>query len=296
MNNTATLSASMLACESIDDERFFEATALLATRFDRRSEFGDLRSDPEAPQLLFDWFVHAEQRVPDPRVWDLSCQILDYFDPDFGLYLPHEWPWDTRDRLLRLADRLRARVEWVPVFERAVLRPEPATVRAIACCAAERLGVDPYSALWAYLCEHVDDGFAWYLLSRSIDERRLPAYLALARKTLLSDRDALVESSSLPAASPDSVPRSSKREDARWYVWREVLRLLERFPGEGLGLVEAALRSHDAGLRIQAVDLLGFHWGEYRLPLDTITLARELAAEEEHPVARERFDRLLQRA
>lgn len=285
MTTAATLSAAILASEAIGDDRFFEATALLSTRFDRRSELGDLRSDAEAPQLLLDWFAHARSRVPDLRVWDLSCQILDYFDPDFGLYLPGEWPWDIRDRVLGLCARLRARSEWTPVFEQALRQPHSESVRALACCAAERLGVDPYPALWAYLCDHADEGFVWFLLGSFVDEQRLPAYLGLARATLLHEE----------CASHDGGFERRARRESLWHVWWEVLRLVQRFPGEGVELLEAALRSNDTGIRIHAIDLL-LTWPGERVPPDTITLARELALEEEHPAVQQWFDRLLQRA
>lgn len=286
MTTAATLSAAILASETIGDDRFFEATALLSTRFDRCSGLGDLRSDAEAPQLLIDWFAHARSRVPDLRVWDLSCQILDYFDPDFGLYLPGKWSWDIRDRVLGLCVRLRARPEWTPVFEHALRQPDAGSVRALACCAAERLGIDPFPALWAYLCEHANEGFVWFLIGPFVDERRLPAYLGLARATLLRE--------GCWSHDDRSFERGAHRE-ALWHVWWEVLRLVQQFPGEGVDLLEAALRLSDTGIRIHAIDLL-LTWRGDRVPPDTINLARELALEEEHPAVQQWFDRLLQRA
>lgn len=281
MTSAATLSSVMLAGRVISDEQFFGATALLSTRFDQYSDSGDLRSDREAPQLLFDWFGHAQMRVPELRVWDLTCQVHRFFDTDSGLYLPHSWPWDTRDRVLEQCDSLRDRAEWQPVFERALTEPNAETIRALVCCAAQRLGVDPYPLLWAYLSEHVDRGDNWHLIAASIDAARLPAYLELARMTLLRDN--------APPLGVKPLPR-----EELWDVWRQVLRLLHEFPGEGVDLVERALISHDSGLRILAVELLALHWGGRRIPLDTLNLVKERARCETDETARRGFELLLQ--
>lgn len=287
MTNAATLSAVMLAGPAMSDDQFFGATALLSTRFDRCGERGDLRSDIEAPRLLFDWFKHARLRVPDLRVWDLNCQVHEYFDPEAGLYLPQHWQWDARDRLLESSELLSRRPEWQPVFERALMTPSAESIRALVCCAARRLGVDPYPMLWRYLSEHVDTGYNWHLIAGSIDRHRLPDYLALARMTLLrNERDR--EHSHLPS------PRSIHLEEL-WDVWRQVLRLLHEFPGEGVDLVERALWSGDAGLRILAIELLAIHWQGRHIPLDTLNLIRERAACETDDAARRGFDLLLQR-
>ncbi len=280
MAHAATLAAELLAAPSISDEHFYEATALLATRFDRRSELGDLRADNEAPGVLFAWFEHAASRAPDMRVWDMTCRVNDYFDPEFGLYLPHDWPWNTRETLLSSSARLRSLPEWRPAFERALRGPDEHSIRAVACCGGEVIGVEPFAAVWAYLSEHVEDGFIWYLIDPYIDDRRLPSLLALARMALLRDE--------LCMPSP-------QRKESLWYVWRQVLTLLQRFPGEGIDLVEAALRSRDSGLRLHAIDLLSVYWHDAELPLDTRNLIVECAALETEPVVQERFDGLLQR-
>lgn len=285
MTSAATLAAAILAEKTLSDERFFQATALLATRFDRHSEFGDLRSDDAAPQLLMNWFAHARLRVPDMRVWDLTCQINHYFDPDFGLYLPHDWPWDVRDSSLWLSEHLRDRPEWVPVFERTLMLPDSDSVRALACCAAEQLGVDPYPMLWAYLSEHVDEGCIWHLIKPMIHEGRLAAYLGLARMTLLGERDRECELSG-----------RTQRREGLWFVWRQVLELLQKYPGEGIDLIERALRSQDSGLRGHAVDVLSMHWGGRGIPTDTLNLVSELALTEVDVMVQRRLDWLLSSA
>ena len=281
MSHAAALAAGLLARPRVSHEQFFEATALLATRFDRSSSLGDLRSDGEAPAVLFAWFAHARSRAPDLRVWDLSCAVNQFFDPGFGLYLPHEWPWDTRDRVLAMSAGLRALPEWRPAFERALAAPDERSVRALACCGAELCGADPYPIVWAYLTEHVEDGLAWHLTGPMIDERRLSAFLTLARKALLRKE--------LCMPSP-------QRKEALWHVWRQVLEALRRFPGEGIDLVEAALRSRDTGLRMHAIDLLSVAWHAVDLPLDTRNLIAECEANETEDEVRDRFGWLLQRA
>lgn len=280
MAHAAALAAGLLALPRISDERFFEATALLATRFDRSGTLGDLRSDPEAPAVLLAWFAHARSRAPDLRVWDLSCAVNQFFDPEFGLYLPHDWPWDARDRLLALSAGLRALPEWRPAFERALAAPDARSVRALACCAAELCGADPYPIVWAYLTEHVEDGLAWHLAGPMVHEERLPAYLSLARKALLRKE--------LCMPSP-------QRKEALWHVWHQVLETLRRFPGEGIDLVEAALRSRDTGLRMHSIDLLSIAWHAVELPLDTRNLIAECEANESEEEVRGRFGWLLQR-
>lgn len=282
MRSAATLAAVMLSGSALSDEQFFGATALLSTRFDRCGERGDLRADSEAPGLLYDWFGHASPRVPDLRVWDLNCQIHEYFDPGSGWYLPHHWQWDVRDRVLESSERLRSRGEWQPVFERALLAPTVESIRGLVCCAAQRLGVDPYPVLWRYLSEHVDSGDNWRLIAGAIDARRLQDYLSLARMTLL--RGTLQPSLGGPV----------QREEL-WEVWWQVLRVLHRFPGEGVDLVERALRSHDSGLRILAVELLAIHWRGSQIPVDTLNLIQERAACETDETARRSFELLLHR-
>ena len=281
MSHATALAAGLLARHRVSDEQFFEATALLATRFDRSSSLGDLRSDGEAPAVLFAWFAHARSRAPDLRVWDLSCAVNQFFDPGFGLYLPHEWPWDTRDRVLAMSAGLRALPEWRPAFERALAAPDERSVRALACCGAELCGADPYPIVWAFLTEHVEDGLAWSHIGPMVDEGRLSAFLTLARKALLRKE--------LCMPSP-------QRKEALWHVWRQVLETLRRFPGEGIDLVEAALRSRDTGLRMQAIDLLSVAWHAVELPLDTRNLIAECEANETEDEVRDRFGWLLQRA
>ena len=89
---------------------------------------------------------------------------------------------------------------------------------------------------------------------------------------------------------------SPQRKEALWHVWRQVLEALRRFPGEGIDLVEAALRSRDTGLRIHAIDLLSVAWHAVELPLDTRNLIAECEANETEDEVRDRFGWLLQRA
>lgn len=140
MKTAAARAASMLAADAIDDECFFEATALLDTRFDRRSSHGDLRTDVEAPQLLFDWFMHAKYRVPDFRVWQMSRKVERFLDPSSAHSLPVHWGWDTRDRLLALDAGLRARPEWTAAFLRAADDVDEAVRRWLDSLLAELAG------------------------------------------------------------------------------------------------------------------------------------------------------------
>ncbi len=140
MITAAALAASMLAADTIDDECFFAATALLDTRFERHSSQGDLRDDAEAPQLLFDWFRHAGSRVPDFRVWQFSCRVERFLDPASEHSLPVRWGWDARDRLLALDAGLRARPEWTGAFLRAADDVDEAVRRWLDCLLAEVMG------------------------------------------------------------------------------------------------------------------------------------------------------------
>lgn len=118
---TATkCSATALFSARLDDELFFRVTELLTAGFDRGHSDGELLDHAEAPQLLYDWFRHAHIRVPDLRVWSLSCRLESVFDPCSGISLPEHWPWDARDRLLALNAALRARSVWEPMFEAAI--------------------------------------------------------------------------------------------------------------------------------------------------------------------------------
>lgn len=293
MTTAAELCATLLSSTLIDDERFFEATALLATRFDRRGDMGDLRSDEAAPGVIYAWFSHADERVPDLRVWDLSCQIEAFFDPECGLVLPSSWLWDTRDRLLRMNARLRARSAWRSVFERALLAPDSGSVRALACCAAEGLGVDPFPILWGYLCEHIDDGNAWHLLTPKIDDQRLPEFLTLARQKLLGPASTMPAWHSQRDIQGHPQQRVMRRE-AQAFIWHEVLELLRRFVGSGLYLIEVALMSSDLGVRAHALEVLTVDWYELKIPFDTRNLLRELAESETDASVRRRLEALVQ--
>lgn len=275
--------AGLLSGPEVPDAHFYEVTALLATRFDPCGPYADLRYDREAPGLLFDWFDHAAARVPDLRVWDLTCQVNGFFAPESGLTLPTHWPWDARERLLDRSHLLRSRPEWVAVFEQALRAPDPSNVRALACCAAQMIGRDPFPATWGYLREHVDDGMAWCLVEPDIDEQRLPDYLALARAVLMPD-----------AAADAGVRRSTMKPSSRdphAEVWHEVLCLLERFLGAGLELIERGLRSDDLHVRYHAADVIG-DWPPDRVPLDTMNLIRELARSEDDELVRARLEGL----
>lgn len=288
MTSAAGLAAIMLAGRDVSDEQFFGATALLSTRLDPGSSHGDLRADAAAPKLLFDWYAHSDARVPDLRVFDLNCQLHQFFEADSGLCLPLGWPWDTRDRLLELSERLRVRDEWEPVFARAIEQPTPETIRGLACCAAERYGADPYSLMWAHLTEHVDSVENWQLIAPAIDALRLPEYLELARLTLLGE-----EPLAGVLTCPDTQGNKLSRRDEHWSVWQAVLRVLHQFPGEGLDLVERALRSQDAGLRIVAIELLALHWRGRSIPYDTLNLLAEQSKHETDATARRGFELLL---
>lgn len=299
MTSAASLSAIMLAGREVSDEQFFGATALLSTRLEMGGSRGDLRTDAAAPMLLFDWFAHADARVPDLRVFDLNCQLRKFFEVDSGLCLPRAWPWDTRDRVLELSDRLSARAEWASVFARAIERPTPETIRALMCCAAERYGADPYMLMWAHLSEHVDNVDNWQLIAPAIDALRLPEYLELARLTLVGEeflpeegRAGHGRAEHGRAEGGRAVAALGQREEL-WDVWQAVLRVLHQYPGEGLDLVERALRSQDAGLRIVAIELLALHWRGRSIPYDTLNLVAEQSKHETDATASRGFEMLL---
>ncbi|QIM16257.1 hypothetical protein G7067_07205 [Leucobacter insecticola] len=108
----------------MSDTHFFAATRYLSNRFDRRSGDGDLRYDEDAPGNLMDWFRHATARVPAFPVWDLSCQIEDFFDYDLGLYLPAEWAWSHSD-ILSMNRELRSHEKWAEAIASALKDPTP---------------------------------------------------------------------------------------------------------------------------------------------------------------------------
>lgn len=133
MSNAATLSAVVLSATKITDDHFFEATEVLSSRLDSGGKPGDLRSDDEAPQILFDWLRHASARVPDFRVWALSSQLDAFLDPCSGIPFPGHWPWHTRDRLVGLNAELRANLAWAPAFEAATDEANEAVRRWLEC-------------------------------------------------------------------------------------------------------------------------------------------------------------------
>lgn len=272
--------AQLLAPERVSDELFFEATAQLDERLNRHGEHGDLRCDAAAPKALNVWFRHAAERVPDFRVWDLSCQIAGFFDPCSGLALPQSWPWDTRDRVLALNEALRASGEWRGAVEAALLRPGAESVRAIACCAAEQLGFDPYPALWRYLGEHPSDGFLWHLIGRFVDLRRLPAYLRLAREVLHA------------SDAPGGFGRFDEQPDELLgFVGVEVMELLRGFPGHGLDLIEGLLLRGRAIERLRAAEALAA-WPEHCILADTRHLIGQVLTDECNEAVRDRLQQL----
>lgn len=283
MQHPTSLAFHALAAPALSDEQFFAATALLSTRFDARGAHGDIRSDPEAPAVLDCWFKHANARAPDLSIWQLTCQVHRFFESDRGRVLPLHWPWDAREHILSLNDHLRASTAWREVLVAAVARPESAFLDAIVCCAAVRVSKDPWRVCWEYLNEHIDDAAAWRVVAGVVDLRRLGGCLSLARRVLMLG----VGSPGQRAVASIGVARFTGRPPPLCHVWREVLRLLERFPGHGVDLIERALVSPDTELRLQAAELLLVYWRGRPVPPDTITLLRECSLHEVDPSVRE---------
>lgn len=283
MSSATALAASLLAGAEITDDHFYIATALLITRLEPSKASGDVRVDPEAPKVLFDWFRHARARCNDMRVWSANCAIHQFFEPDRGAYLPGDWAWDTRDLLLEASDYLCERFEWLPVLEQAIARPTTETIGALACCGAKELGVDTYELLWRYLTEHVDDATGWQLLGERLKVTDLAELMSLARSTLVRPEELT------PA-------RVMKKDEALWHVWVQVMQLLRRFPGEGVDLIERALLSPELSVRRSAIEVLALHWGVDRMPPDTTNLIIELMGGETDSVVLRGFEALLHRA
>lgn len=246
-----------LVAESIEDQRFFAANEALSKLFDRKSRDGDIRDDSRAPGLLFDWFRHAADRVPDFRVWDVTCQVNDFFDPLLGVSLP--WASTDARHILDINRSLRDDARWRDAFASALARPTPESVRSLACCGEQVLGVDPFPGVWRYLRTHVDQGFAWYLVSWDIDASRLPGYLALARVALAA----------IGRGCDDcSAPCCERAVEQRNRVMFEVLDLLLGYPGEGLEIIEDAIADDDPRNRVQALAVLA-RWNREDVPEDT---------------------------
>lgn len=186
MQHPTSLAFHALAAPTLSDEEFFAATALISTRFDVRGAHGDIRGDAEAPAVLERWFRHASARAPDLSIWQVTCQVHRFFDSDHGRALPPHWPWNARELILSLNDHLRANTEWRKVLTAAVAHPESAFLGALACCAAARVGQDPWRLCWQFLNEHIDDGMAWRVVADAVDLRRLGGYLSLARRVLMA--------------------------------------------------------------------------------------------------------------
>lgn len=124
MTSTTTSCELLLAQAAVSDRCYFEVTAWIAAHFDGEPAVFQL-----SPQLICDWFTHSVTRVPDFRVWQLSSRIEEFFDPVSGNELPCDWPWDTRDRVLRLNAYLRSRPQWQTAFARAAAGVEEAIRR-----------------------------------------------------------------------------------------------------------------------------------------------------------------------
>lgn len=283
MQHTTALASHVLAAPTISDEQFYAATALLSTRFDARGAHGDIRSDAEAPAVLDRWFKHASARAPDLSVWQLTCQVHRFFESDHGRVLPPHWPWNTREHILELNDHLRANAEWRGVLLAAVACPESAFLGAIACCAAARVGKDPWLVCWQYLNEHIDDATAWRVIADSVDLQRLGGCLSLARRVLMTD----IGFPSQATVTSTTSARFTDRPPPLCHIWKEVLSLLARFPGHGIDLIERALVSPDTELRRQAAELFLVYWRGLPLPPDTRTLLRECALREVDPAVQE---------
>lgn len=285
--------AGTLAASELSDERFYEATDQLSRRFDRRSPDGDPRTDDSAPGVLHDWFRHAEQRVPDFRVWRLGCRIMDYFDPEFGLYLPWDWPASTREAVLEKNRALRARPPWEAAVRSAMEAPDARSIEALSCCAAKHFGIDPYPMLRSRLTKLPDDPEAWFGILANLNDERLEEFLAHVRADLVPLVLALD-----PQPEPDD-PAFDEHDEKRWpavALWA-LLRTIERsFPGRGLPALECALQSRDWGLQLLALDMLTWHRRDRPLASTTVALVRDLHTATDRALVRERCEHLLEEA
>ena len=220
----------LLAAASLTDEEFWEATAYLSTRFDRRSNDFDIRSDDGAPKILFAWMRHARLRVPDFRLWGVGCSIEVFFSTEMWLLLPDGW---CRFHILQENESLRSDPAWGPAFLAAFAKLNSVPNGALSCCAADRFGLDPYPLLWRYLLRHLDSFEAWTAVCFRVDEARMPAFANLIEAELLP-RVPMLEKD----AHVDDQGRASAR-GMRWILIRadlpSVLQATRRFRQGGPG-------------------------------------------------------------
>lgn len=287
---TQLRAAQLLSSPSISDEEFFEASGYLSTRFDRRSADLDIRRDESAPQILYDWFRHARSRVPDFRVWSFGCLIENFFDIDFGLYLPVGW---SHSHMLSLNESLRTDPKWEDAVRKAYAELDQKPNVALTCCAADRWGLDPDPKIWAYLLTRPDDLEAWCAVSFRIGPERLPEFIGFAEAELVPRVLAVPRGLDFDAGADDDEVGERWPILALWKILRK-LEIEHDFHGAGMSLLECAVRSCDAGLRGLAVQMLSFPEYWRRITEITIEFLEDARQREHRKYPRENLDRLLE--
>lgn len=264
--------AEALSADTIDEDLFDGATDILWGLLDGLGPAGDISDYGEAPLALTSWLRHAALRPPNLRTWGCLEEIEKLGSGRWllaGDDLPSEWSQAFLDEIAEQSAALLGCSEWYPVILDALNTPERVT--PVSAGAARRHGIDPFGYMWPLILENPADSHYWGTIGPDITQERLPEYLRVGREVL---SHSLIRRADQEYSIED-ILTWMKPEG----ILQDILRVLERFPGQGIDFVELALKAYTPALRIDALRTLR-RWGRPAIPPDTWNLLADVRASE----------------
>jgi len=194
------------------------------------------------------YLAHISKVPPDLLHLESAQQILRYVQADLreeAERLAHGWSEAARVQVTELARHYITRNEWHAVI-RAQLASEDARIFDRASRAAQQAGIDAYEWYWRRVCADPQDATAWLLAMDGANSERIDQLVALAERALPLDRI---------AAGPAAAVALGAQLDVHSCL-ELVLQRLKDFPGKGMNLIAAGLRSPVIRDRNMAVNAL----------------------------------------
>ncbi|RGE17912.1 hypothetical protein [Leucobacter sp. wl10] len=153
--------------------------------------------------------------------------------------------------------------------------------------------MDPDPRIWAYLLKRPDDLEAWCAVGFRLGPERLPGFIGFAEAELIPRVLAVPRCLDYGTCADDDEVGEEWPILALWKILRKI-EIEWEFHGAGMSLLECAVRSCDAGLGDQAVQMFSLPEYQRRITESTIELLEDARQREHRTYPREKLERLLQ--